>query len=125
MPKSNFSPFISLSKTNRFLLFALIAHGYILLFIGGYSYFISAFSSSTTTTTANTKEPNPFLFSSLMGDKVGMDSMSSSSDPQWIVNYFSIITIILLYISLSLKFTWPVRIEETLIIILLWMLISN
>lgn len=92
---------------------------------------MSTFSSTTTTTTttANTQEPNPFLFSSLMGksdpNTIRLDSMLSTNDPQWLVNYFSIIMIILLYISLSLKFTWPIRIEETLIIILLWMLISN
>jgi hypothetical protein len=61
----------------------------------------------------------------LGSDIVSKTSLDTLNDPQWLMSYVSIISIILLYISLSLKFTWPVRIEETLIIILLWILISN
>lgn len=42
-----------------------------------------------------------------------------------IVNGFCIISILLLCVSLSKDWTWPIKIEEALIIVLLWVLLGN
>lgn len=42
-----------------------------------------------------------------------------------IVNYFAFLSIILLLVSLALKWTWPIKVEECLIVILLWVLLRN
>ena len=40
-------------------------------------------------------------------------------------NIITIVTIIILAISSSMGLTWPMRVEETLIIILIWSLLGN
>ena len=42
-----------------------------------------------------------------------------------ILNYAAMISLVVLILSRSLKWTWPIFIEETLIVILLWILMSN
>jgi hypothetical protein len=122
-----------LSKTNKFVLLGILTHIFITLYVSGFDHFFR------TTQSYHTNEhlpPNPHLFSSLGdGHEIGNNHNSNKGDdnddpfweidPIWSFNFFSILTIFLLYISLTLKFTWPVGIEQTLIIILLWMLIGN
>jgi hypothetical protein len=42
-----------------------------------------------------------------------------------VINYFSFFSIIFLLLSLSLKWTWPIKIEEALIVIFIWILLRN
>jgi hypothetical protein len=140
------------SKSNQiqsivtlFVLLGIIAHVYLILFVYS-AHFVTTerssnqkqefLSSSSLSLPTSPPTPNPHLFSSLGsgGDDDGDGAISitsiiwmeaSSLDSKWAFNYFSIITIILLYISFTMKFTWPIGIEQTLIIVLLWMLFSN
>ena len=54
-----------------------------------------------------------------------LQSLDSDIDRDTIFTYISIFTIIILYISFSMGLTWPMRIEEALIIILIWSLLGN
>lgn len=42
-----------------------------------------------------------------------------------LINYFAFFSIILLIISLALKWTWPIRIEEPLLVFFIWILLRN
>jgi len=42
-----------------------------------------------------------------------------------LINYFAFFSIILLLISLSLKLTWPIRIEQALLVLFIWILLRN
>lgn len=42
-----------------------------------------------------------------------------------ILNYTAMASLVIVFISRSLRFTWPIYIEESLIVILLWVLLSN
>ena len=53
------------------------------------------------------------------------EAMHADFDRDMILNYVAVFTIIILYISYALKLTWPMRIEEALIIILIWSLLGN
>jgi hypothetical protein len=42
-----------------------------------------------------------------------------------ILNYTAMVSLVIVFISRSLRLTWPIYIEESLIVILLWVLLSN
>lgn len=52
-------------------------------------------------------------------------SLDLGIERELLLTYFSIISIILLLISLALKWTWPIRIEEALIVLFIWILVRN
>ena len=88
-------------RTQTFFTLGLVAHLFAILFVSLYS---------------------------MMGDEghvFRVDAMETDFNRDMIFNYIAVFTIVILYISFSMKLTWPMRIEEALIIILIWSLLGN
>lgn len=89
-------------KTHSFFTLGLVAHIIAILFVSLYS---------------------------VMGDETNkafrIDAMETEFDRDMTFTFISVFTLIMLFISYSLELTWPMRIEETLIIILVWSLLGN
>ena len=88
----------TLLRTHTFFTLGLVAHIIALLFIS--------------------------LYAMLTGDgEANGPSIPEANDA--VLSSISVLTIVVLYISFTMELTWPMRIEETLIIILLWSLLGN
>lgn len=54
-----------------------------------------------------------------------VESIGFTLERDFIVHGITILTLVLLYVSFALKLTWPLRIEEMLVIIVLWAWLGN
>lgn len=88
----------TLLRTHTFFTLGLVAHITALLFISLYAMLTSS------------------------GEINGPSALETNDA---VLSSISVLTIIVLYISFAMELTWPMRVEETLIIILLWSLLSN
>lgn len=108
-------------KTHSFFTLGLVAHIAALLFVSLYAVIGEAGPLLSSPQPAfNGHHPSSFHNQRHPGgphiDGGGNETVFSS---------ISIVTIIILYISFTMELTWPMRVEETLIIILLWSLLGN
>lgn len=87
--------------------FSDVTNGYIYVLFGFFAHLYIIFSTS--------------LYFSLEAELHHHTGLSKET----IINYFACFSIILLLLSLALKWTWPIKIEEALIVIFIWILLRN
>ena len=93
--------------TNRTVNFSDVTNGYIYVLLGFFANLYIIFSTS--------------LYFSLEAELQYHTGLSKET----IINYFACFSIILLLFSLALKWTWPIKVEEALIVIFIWILLRN
>lgn len=91
-------------KTHHFFTIGLFGHILSILFVGLYGILDESIADVT---------------------HFHMESLGFTLERDLIVHAITLLTLVLLYVSFALKLTWPLRIEEMLVIIVIWVWIGN
>lgn len=103
----NKPPFYSATPSQPKVKYGDVTTRYLYVLFGLFAHLYIIFSSSLY-----------FAFEAEFEEHLGVSK-------ELVVNYFAFFSIILLLISLALKWTWPIKVEEALIVIFLWILLRN
>lgn len=98
---------MKLGTTCRNITFSDVTNGYLYVLFGFFAHLYIIFSSSIY-----------FALEHEITHHLGITK-------ETLINYFAVFSIIILLISRSLKWTWPIFIEDALIVLCIWILLRN